>query len=91
MNNDTDIKIGLMRLEDFKGVQILLNTFGFLPMVQIKQDYLDKVTFVARESEKVVGVIKYNKKRTVIYDLIVDQKYRGKGIGKKLFNISSKC
>ena len=48
MNNDTDIKIGLMRLEDFKGVQILLNTFGFLPMVQIKQDYLDKVTFVAR-------------------------------------------
>jgi ribosomal protein S18 acetylase RimI-like enzyme len=59
------------------------------------------LVFVAEESEKLIGyvMISVGKFRPYIYlwkkearldDLFVDEKYRGKGVAKKLFNIAKK-
>ncbi|MCL4389115.1 GNAT family N-acetyltransferase [Candidatus Marsarchaeota archaeon] len=88
------MKIVEAKKNDFKGITSLYYQLypkrGKPPLVKFRTPRLASKIFVSKEGAKVIGFIlaifiSYSKSRFgYLEELIVDQKYRGRGVGSKL-------
>lgn len=67
-------------------IQKLFMQFYFLYRSALKLDIEKKNLLIAVDNYEVIGVIKANTKRNHIPMCVVKKEFRGKGIGKALFN-----
>lgn len=84
------MKIRFAEIRDVKAIQSLADIFYFLMTQPARQLILRKRILVAEEDDKVIGVVIYTLKENKVSVIVVDKEYRGKGIGKALFEESVK-
>jgi len=92
MENKKNTNSGEVRLatyDNIKGIQKLYSMFYFMYTDALKK-YIDKeMVFVYEKDNEIIGCVTYGMRKDKILMLVVNKKYRGQGIGKELFKIST--
>lgn len=94
MDVSKDIDIRLFQEEDFKEIQKLYEKEGWMTIVKRPEDGLkawknSNLPLVALYENKIAGIVRAftdTEITTYIIELLVEQEFRGKGIGKALID-----
>jgi GNAT superfamily N-acetyltransferase len=85
------MEIRLLKLNEIDEAYVLFNKYsdevGFVRKITIRES-IEKGTLIGAFLDKLVGVCNFNKRKKdntlVIYEIAVDEDYRGKGIARQM-------
>jgi len=82
------MKIRFAKPEDVKAIQGLVDVFYFAYTTPLLKTIKRKRVLVTQKGNKIIGVVIYGLKEKKVNVIVINEDYRGKGLGKKLLKKS---